>query len=477
MKRFLFCIISCLLLGGTLNSQSITGAWGGKIDLGNRKLLFIMKVAQNGVHYTSTFDSPEQNAFDIKGGETTLTGDSLVARIPVLSGMYTGKWNRTDTISGTLQQGASKMPLVLVRMNEKDVPKKPAGPLRPQTPRPPFYYRSEEVEYNNADSTIHFGATLTLPTNKTDFPVVILISGSGTQDRDGNMFGHSSYWVLADYLTRQGIGVLRVDDRGIGSTTIGSNPTGVTSEDFAKDVEAGIEYLLRRKEVNPKKIGLIGHSEGGMIAPMVAARNNKVAFVVLLAGPGIPGNQVWKFQMRRNFVKTGLSPEDAAKAGAMVDAMNEPFKQSADYATIKKQMQETYSNWSAGNNAEEESRLLNTVGDKAYLNLLEQFRAGLTWLNYFMNYQPSINLSKLKCPVLAVNGESDIQVSAKENLEGIRAALTKGKNKQFTIRAFPNLNHLFQTSKSPAEPYSRIEETFSTEALLYISTWINNTTK
>ncbi|MFY9465454.1 MAG: alpha/beta fold hydrolase, partial [Sediminibacterium sp.] len=287
MKHLLF-IISCMLLISAVNSQTITGVWGGKIDLGNRKLLFIMKVAQNGVHYTTTFDSPEQNAFDIKGGETTLSGDSLVAKIPVLAGVYAGKWNRTDTISGTLQQGAYKTPLVLVRMNEKDAPKKPKATLRPQTPRPPFYYKSEEVEYNNADSTVHFGATLTLPANKTDFPVVIIISGSGTQDRNGNMFGHSSYWVLADYLTRQGIGVLRVDDRGIGSSTIGPNPTGITSEDFAKDVEAGIEYLLRRKEINPKKIGLAGHSEGGMIAPMVAARNNKVAFVVLLAGPGIP---------------------------------------------------------------------------------------------------------------------------------------------------------------------------------------------
>lgn len=475
MKQLLFCIISCVLLASTGNSQTINGAWGGRIDLGNRKLLFIMKVAQNGTHYTSTFDSPEQNAFDIKGGETNLTGDSLVAKIPVLSGMYSGKWNRTDTINGILQQGNFKTPLVLVRMKEHEVPQKPKAPIRPQTPKAPFYYSSEEVQYRNADSTVQFGATLTLPANKKDFPVVILISGSGPQDRDGNMFGHSCYWVLADYLTRQGVGVLRVDDRGTGSTTIGPNPTGVTSEDFSKDVEAGIAYLLTRKEINPKKIGLIGHSEGGMIAPMVAARNSKVAFVVLLAGPGIPGDQIWKFQMRRNFVKTGLSPEDAAKAGAIVDAMNEPFKQSTDYNTIKKQMQETYQNWKAVNSAEEESRLLNTVGEKAYLTLLEQSRNGLVWLNYFMNYNPATNLSKLKCPVLAVNGESDIQVAAKENLEGIRSALTKAKNKQFTIRAFPNLNHLFQTCTSPSEPYNRIDETFSPEAMLYISNWINQT--
>lgn len=241
------------------------------------------------------------------------------------------------------------------------------------------------------------------------------------------MFGHSVYWVLADYLTRQGIGVLRVDDRGTGSTTIGPNPTGVTTADFAKDVEAGIEYLLRRKEINPKKIGLVGHSEGGMIAPMVAARNSKVAFVVLLAGPGIPGDQIWKFQMRRNFVKTGLSPESAAKAGAIVDAMNEPFKQSTDYNTIKKQMQETYQNWKAVNSAEEESRLLNTVGDKAYLTLLEQSRNGLIWLNYFMNYNPATNLSKLKCPILAVNGESDIQVAAKKTWKASAPRLPKQK--------------------------------------------------
>lgn len=461
----------------SLNAQSIIGSWGGKIDIGSRKVLFIMHVTKEGDKYQSSFDSPDQNSFDLKGGETLLIADSIIAKIPSMRAGYAGKWNGKDEMNGLFTQGNFKTPLVLKRLNEADIPKNPMAIVRVQTPKLPYPYKSETVEYNNAEGTVHFGATLTTPNNITNFPTVILISGSGPQDRDGTMMGHKTYWVLADYLTAHGIGVLRVDDRGTGLSTVGPNPLKLTSADFANDVESSILFLLSRSEINPKKIGLVGHSEGGMIAPMVAARNKNVAFITLLAGPGITGDLIWKYQMRRNFVKLNLAPADATKAADFVNSMNDAFKQSDDYTTVKKIMQDTYINFKKNTTDEEESKLLNTIGDKAYIGLVDQFKNGLTWLNYFMNYDPSINLSNLKCPVLAVNGESDIQVTSIDNLAGIKKVLKKARNKQYTIHSFPNLNHLFQTCKSPSEPYNSIDETFSPIALEYICNWINKTIK
>ena len=473
--KAIYTLILITALATSSNAQSIIGSWGGKIDIGTRKVLFIMHLSKDGDKYYATFDSPDQNSFDLKGGEAFLIADSVNAKIPSMNAGYLGKWNGKDEMSGLFTQGNFKTSLALRRLNEAEVPKNPLAVARPQTPKKPYAYNSETVEYNNADGTVHFGATLTTPLNSNNFPTVIIISGSGPQDRDGTIMGHKPYWVLADYLTARGIGVLRVDDRGTGLSTVGPNPLKLTSADFANDVESSIQFLLSRKEINPTKIGLIGHSEGGMIAPMVAARNKNVAFITLLAGPGTPSDQIWKYQMRRNFVKLNLTPTDSIKAADFVNSMNDAFKQSTEYATIKKTMQDTYINFKNNTTNEEESRLLNSIGDKAYIGLIDQFKNGLTWLNYFMNYDPAINLAAIKCPVLAVNGESDIQITSKENLAGIQKALKKAKNKHYMIHSFPNLNHLFQTCKSPSEPYNTIDETFSPIALDYISNWINKT--
>lgn len=472
-----YIVLFIVFLGTAVpaSCQSVVGSWKGLIDIGAKKIAFIMHLSQNDESYTSSFDSPDQKAFGLKGSETIVKEDSVKAKIPIIRGSYIGKWNGNDLIEGLFSQGNFKTSLVLKRIADSTLPKKRVPKIRSQTPIAPFLYKSEDVTYNNADNSVQFGATLTLPNDVTDFPTVIIISGSGPQDRNGTMFEHKPYLVLADYLTKNGIAVLRVDDRGAGLTNLGNNPLQLTSADFAKDVESSIQYLSTRKEINQKKIGLIGHSEGGMIAPMVAVNNKKIAFIVLLAAPGVNGDEILKFQMRRNFIKKNLLPEDEKRAANFVNLMINAFKLYTNIDSIKNYMHVTYNNWKLYYTDDEERKIFNTIGIKAYLNLADQFGNELVWLHYFMNYNPSYNLSALKIPILAMNGESDIQVEVRTNLECINAALKKGKNKKFTIRSFPDLNHLFQTCKKDTDPYDGIDETFSPIALKYISDWINTT--
>ncbi|MFN3298586.1 MAG: alpha/beta hydrolase family protein [Sediminibacterium sp.] len=471
----IFGLIVFILSYYTGNTQTVIGSWKGNIDAGGNQLPLVFHIKEVNNQLETNFDSPAQNAFGIKTGSTQIKNDSLIIAIPAINGSYKGKWNGTDQIDGIFQQGNFNTILILTRTNEptKVTALKPV--VRPQTPKAPFYYSSEEINYANADKTVQFGATLTLPRNKKDFPTVVLISGSGAQDRDGSMFDHKIYWVLADHLTKAGIGVLRVDDRGAGKTSLGPNPQLLTSKDFAKDVEAAIDYLLTRAEINPKKIGLIGHSEGGAIAPMVATTNKNIAFITLLAGPGIVGYEIWNYQMRRNFIQPNLSTTDYSIAASLVNEMNSHFRFSTQVDTIKAGMKKTYTKWKQTNSTVDESKLFTAKGIDPYLGLVNQFKPALAWLQFFMNHDPAENLSKLKIPVLALNGASDIQVTAAENINGIEQALKKAKNKKFEVKILPSLNHLFQTCSSPEQSYGTIEESFSPIALQIISDWINKT--
>ncbi len=471
--KFIIGVVVFTFLSFTGNTQTIEGSWKGNIDAGGNQLPLVFHLKQTNNQWEASFDSPAQNAFGIKTGSTQIKDDSIRVTIPAINGSFKGKWNGADQIEGLFQQGNFNTKLILFRSNESVKITTPI--IRPQTPKAPFDYYSEELRFSNADKTVEYGATLTLPKNKKDFPTVILISGSGTQDRDGSMFDHKIYWVLADHLTKAGIGVLRVDDRGVGKTSLGPNPQLLTSKDFANDVEAALAYLLTRTEINTKKIGLIGHSEGGAIAPMVAVNNKQIAYLVLLAGPGIPGHEIWNYQMRRNFIRPNLTNADYLTAASLVNEMNSHFRYSTNVDSIKANMQKTYASWKQLNRLIDESKLFTAKGIDPYLGLVNQFRPALAWLQFFMNHDPAENLSKLKIPVLALNGASDIQVTAAENINGIEQALKKAKNKNFEVKILPSLNHLFQTSKSPEQSYGTIEESFSPTALQIISDWINKT--
>jgi pimeloyl-ACP methyl ester carboxylesterase len=325
---------------------------------------------------------------------------------------------------------------------------------RPQNPVKPYPYREEEVLYENKASGLKLGATLTIPAGKGPFPAVVLITGSGTQDRDETIMSHKPFLVLADHLTKKGIIVLRVDDRGAGKSGGGSATD--TSADFATDVEAGMAFLKTQTEVDPHKIGLIGHSEGGIIAPMVAARNPDAAFIVMMAGTGVPGDGILVEQVRLVAEAMGASPSQVEKNVAAQRETMAIVKQEKNTEAMKTKLREKL------------GKMMPELQVNDAIKTVE-----VPWFRFFLEYDPATNLNKVRCPVLAINGEKDTQVSPKQNLPAIQKALETGGNRKFVIKELPGLNHLFQNAKtgSPSE-YIEIEETMSPVALETISGWI-----
>jgi pimeloyl-ACP methyl ester carboxylesterase len=343
--------------------------------------------------------------------------------------------------------------------------------VRPQEPVKPYPYHEEEVSFENAEAGITLAGTLTLPKKDGSFPAVVLISGSGAQNRDEELMGHKPFLVIADYLTRNGIAVLRFDDRGTAAST-GDFKTA-TSVDFSKDVEAAVRYLQTRKEINRKKIGLIGHSEGGIIAPMLASRSKDVAFIVLLAGTGVQGDRLLLSQQEAIYTASGMNEAEwetvkaiNEKAFAMVIRSTDTVQLKTDLTEYLKQVLKDHP-----------SQKPQGVSEEQFIQL-SVTQITHPWMIHFIKYHPAPALEKTKCPVLALNGKKDLQVPAKENLEAIQTALTKGGNKQVTTKEIPGLNHLFQecTTGLPAE-YATIEQTFSPVALEDILQWINLQTK
>jgi hypothetical protein len=398
--------------------------------------------------------SPDQNASGLRVDEVIRSGDSLKLEMKSLKAGIEGKFSADHTtFTGTLNQGAS-FPIVLRRVVDKsDLNPSP----RPQNPVKPYPYREEEVIYDNKTADVQSAGTLTIPPGKGPFPAVVLITGSGPQDRDETLLGHKPFLVLSDYLTRRGIAVLRADDRGVGKST--GNFSAATTADFATDTEAGIAFLKTRAEVNPKKIGLIGHSEGGIIAPMLAARNHDVAFIVMMAGTGLPGDEILASQAQLLSEAAGAShaaaEKNAAKERELLALVKQEHK-GKDDAALEKQIRE---------------KLAGNVPDAALGAEIQKLNS--PWVRYFIAYDPSIALEKVACPVLALNGEKDIQVSPKQNLPAIRKALEAGGNKNFETVELPGLNHLFQTAKTGAvSEYAQIDETIAPAALDKIGSWL-----
>ncbi|HMC84234.1 MAG TPA: alpha/beta hydrolase [Chitinophagaceae bacterium] len=446
----------------TASAQDITGKWYGLLKVQGTQLRIVFNITKTENGFSSTMDSPDQGVRGIR--VTTTTFDNGILKLSVGSAgiQYEGGY-KENMIAGIFKQGGAQYPLDFSR--EQIVVK---AALRPQEPSKPYPYYSDEIEFKNINAKIALSGTLTLPEkNGTNYPVVILITGSGPQDRDESLLGHKPFLIISDYLTRNGIAVLRYDDRGTAQS--GGNFKTATSADFATDVEAAIGYLKTRKEINQAKIGLMGHSEGGMIAPMVAANNPDVNFIVLLAGPGIAGDKLLLLQQ-------GLI---AKAAGTPVDAIAKSQEQNARvFEMIKKSTNDEKLK------ADIKSYLTDLLKDSANASKLngmdkDNYAAlqteGITtpWMQYFIKYDPSIALTKVRCPVLAINGEKDLQVPPKENLEAIGNALKKARNKNVTIKEFPGLNHLFQECQTGApSEYGTIEQTFSPTALAEITKWI-----
>lgn len=427
--------------------SDIDGAWLGTLDTGEIKLRVVFHIMNTQDGLIATMDSLDQNLKGMPMTAVTRKGMSLKIESTQLSGGYEGNISKDlTTIDGTWTQHGSSMPLVLKLV--KNVAELELH--RPQNPVKPYPYRDEEVSYPNPAQNVTLAATLTIPLGKGPFPAALLITGSGPQDRDESILGHKPFLVLSDYLTRKGIVVLRADDRGIGKST--GNFATATTADFATDVEAGVSYLKTRSEVDSHEIGLIGHSEGGIIAPMVAARDHDVAFIVMMAGSGVPGDEILAEQVRLLNLASGKSTQEADKDAA---------EEREVIALVEHEP----------NNAELEKKLRGKIPD---VQLGMQAKAlGSPWFRYFLSYDPATALRKVTCPVLAINGEKDTQVSPSQNLPAIRRALEAAGNKNFEVDELPGLNHLFQTAKTGAPyEYAQIEETMSPVALDKIATWI-----
>jgi pimeloyl-ACP methyl ester carboxylesterase len=425
-------------------SQEDGGAWSGQIDI------------------------PQQGAKALPLSEVTVAPPKIGFRISGIPGNPTFTLvlsEDTQRMSGTFTQGGGTIPATLRRGAAPVVAK--TEPRRPQTPVPPMPYLEEQVTFRNEGANIQLAGTLTLPRAAKRVAAVLLITGSGQQDRDQTLFGHKPFLVWADHLTRQGVAVLRVDDRGIGGSGRGSpNPTSL---DFSTDVRSGLEYLRHRSEIDPERVGLVGHSEGAIIAAIVAAQSPAPAFIVMLAGTGLPGDQILYSQAASLFRAQGARDEAIAWDRSIRERV---------FAVLKAEA-------GAQPNLAAREKLLEELGaakpvtpgapDGAAAQQLANalFKASQPWLQFFLAFDPRPTLMKVGCPVLAVGGERDVQVPTRENLAEIEKALRAGGNKDVTTVALPGLNHLFQTSVTgtPSE-YPTIEETISPAVLKLVSDWI-----
>ena len=451
---------------GAVDATSVEGAWQGTLDVPGAKLRLVLKISKkpDGA-LTAKLDSLDQGAMDIPVDEVTFKDGVLRFEIKRLMVTYEGKLSGAEIV-GQFKQGGFTLPLTLKKTD------KPAEAKRPQEPKKPYPYVEEEVIYENKKAGVKLAGTLTLPQGKGPFPATLLITGSGAQDRNETVFAHKPFWILADHLTRKGIAVLRVDDRGVGGST--GNVSQATSEDFAEDVLAGVAYLKSRKEIDRKKIGLIGHSEGGIIAPMAAVKSKEVAFIVLMAGTGLTGEEILYLQGELITRAAGAHILDVAAQRRVQEQMFAVVLSETDNARAERKLREIL--------AEEVSKLSEEekkAAGSASTAMEAQVKQVLSpWFRYFLTYDPKPTLMKVKCPVLAINGEKDLQVPPKENLRAIEDALKAGRNKDYTVKELPGLNHLFQTCKtgSPSE-YSQIEETIAPVALETMAEWILKRTK
>lgn len=439
------------------------GHWEGRVETPGTALGVIIDLAPGPDGWTGTIDIPLQGARGLALTAIAVAGDSVTFAIDGIPGEPTFRGVLADSaglqlIRGDFTQSGFTIPFRLGREALAEV-------RRPQEPQPPFPYRVEEVGYDH--DGVHLAATLTLPEGEGPFPAAVLLTGSGAQNRDEEILGHKPFLVLADHLTRAGIAVLRADDRGVGGSS-GSTANSTTA-DFADDALAGVRYLEARPEIDPRRIGVIGHSEGGIIGPMVAARApDEVAFLVMLAGTGVPLDEVILLQSRLLERAAGKPEAEIDRESAGLAGVLKMVEAGADSAALAGPMRDLLRLQMAGSDGA-------PPADAAIEAALptEIRKVTLPWMRYALSLDPRAALRRVHCPVLVLNGTLDLQVDADQNLPEIEKALQEAGNADVTIERLPGLNHLFQTAGTGAfSEYATIEETFAPAALEAVSDWI-----
>ncbi len=466
MKKFIPILITLILISQA-NAQTLEGSWKGKLKVMGNELRIVFNVEESEGGYKSTLDSPDQGAYGIAVDSTTLSGDQVFFSIKRIGASYTGKLVNEDSIDGIFSQAGMQFELSLDKGDVVDEVVK-----RPQDPVEPYPYVSEEVTFDNTEDGVTLSGTLTYPSEGDVFPAVILISGSGPQDRNEELFNHRPFLVLSDHLTKNGIAVLRYDERGVGKST--GDYSKATSNDLARDVEAAIKFLLTRDEIDKDHIGLIGHSEGGIIAPMVAIKNINVNMIVLLAGTGLRGDKLLTLQRETLLEASGIGKERIEKINEFYKPVFQILQEIDDMEIASDSIRNYLKNELAQNpNGQMITRGLET--DEYIKSVTDQLVN--PWMISFIKYDPAPTLEKVNCPTLVLIGSKDLQVPANPNLSIIEEKLKKGGNNDVVTKELPGLNHLFQTSSTglPNE-YWQIEETLSPLVLDEITNWLKQKT-
>jgi len=472
--KYLFIIIIAFLFSNSCQSSNSfeqkigRTKWEGFLKIGKMDLKLIFKFNEE----KCLLEVPAQAIFDYPSSEYKVNKDSLhVTFSGIIQASFNGIIQGDSLIPGNWIQ---KEKVYLISLQKKK------EYIRPQNPIPPFPYKIENVSYFNPDKSIRFGGTLTTPEKGEKHPVAILITGSGQEDRDQSLFGHKPFLVIADYLTRHGIAVLRVDDRGVGETTGKETLLNATSYDFAKDVIAGIEYLKKRNDIDSLKIGLIGHSEGGIIASIIGAERNDLAFIVSMAGLGVSGKDLVLSQietgLKRSMPQTSVYRIISLEKKSIETILNEQNNHFAEVEILQHLAIKLF------NDQDSLTQIYYGMITKDGFPTLNLKETGLRynrmmqpWSRYLLSYSPDSVCSKIKTPFLAINGEKDKQVLAKLNLNGFDKIFTGCNKTNYKIISYPGLNHFFQHCKDGyTEEIELIEETISQDVLSDITNWINN---
>ena len=441
-----------LLSGLMAAAQSPTGMWRGSIEVGQAELPLVLHIADGESGLRATMDSPAQGAKGIPVDSVSCDGMTVRMAIVKIGVTIEGMW-RGDTMTTVFRQGGLELPLVLSRADESD-----AEVRRPQEPQPPYPYVCEEVSFPSAAAGLDMHGTLTIPEGEGPFAAVVMVTGSGTQNRDEELMGHRPFKVIADFLTRRGIAVLRYDDREWGRSY-----DGATTADYASDALNAAAFLRRDPRIDPARVGIAGHSEGGTIAFMCAARCDSIAFVVSLAGMTIPGRECIVWQNEESLLRAGLPSQTVERYCDVIDSV---FKRTAEAGR----------ELSAEEAAQAVEEAVTAVGatdmPQAIRAELVKSAAGATaWFRFFVGYDPSTDISRVRCDVLAMNGTRDRQVDAEANLGVLERC--KALAGHLTVRRYEGLNHLFQhCGTGLPDEYYNIEETFSAEALADMADWI-----
>ena len=466
--RLLTALLLALFLGGTgfsaplyaqsnpsasASDTSWAGSWEGMLRVPGAELRVVFHLDRTDGSLTGTMDSPDQGASDIPLEATSVSSDSLALAVPSIAGRYEGVRTAPDTLRGNWMQGGIDPDLVLVRTDA------PSQVSRPQQPEAPFPYATEDVRFaSGADPGPTLAGTFSYPEASDSVPAVVLVSGSGPQTRTGEAMGHETLTVLADYLTRQGIAVLRYDERGQGES--GGILQGATTPMLSDDVRGALSYLEARSEVDARRIGIVGHSEGGLIAGYLAARHpEQVDFLVMLGSPGVPGDAVLRDQLAASAERAGAQ---GARVDAQLQAQQRAFDivtQDADSAAVADELRTFITETSGISQGARIDREIRSLTDP--------------WFRFFVRYDPTTDLQQLTQPVLALLGARDQQVRPGLNAEPLEAALRTAPTDAYDVVVLSKINHLFQTADTgaPAE-YARIEQTMAPEVLDRIAAWI-----